>query len=332
MWDFLKKAGKQILQAGVEYAQNRAFILSLLQGSEADARRRLREAIHSLDEPRYNSFQATLSGMIGQAAQHLEQVKAAGGLGAWGNSFEDRMAQGLAEYRSGDHSLSSGVVRQAQLVLTSLQLIRQEAEAFRREQQQPVPASRPAARALRTPAEPDVAEIERMLEELGATGVMPEGLMEQLGQIKDPDLMERLVGKMKAMGAEEVGSGPLLQIKDYYIEGEEPYSLLWPLAGDDLPVPFEELDRETQFHVLWGENSYRLTEGGALRNAGKLDDAEEVFRECLERADQLEVPVLKAQAYDGLMSVAERRGDRKAAERYLKLVERERQRGVSGRR
>ena len=333
MWDFLKKAGQQLLQAGVAYAQNRTFILSLLQGNEADAHRRLRQAMHTVDDAGYTAFRATLSGMIGQAAQHLQQVQASGGLGAWGNSYEDRMAQALAEIDTGDHSLSNGAIRQAQQMLTGLQTVMQYAEAYRAEKPQPQEQFAPV-RDMRGPksqeSQPDVAEIERMLEQFGETGSMPDGLMEKLAQIDDPDLMARLVEKMKAMGGEEVGSGPALNIKDYYVDGTEPYSLLWPLSPNlPLPMPFDDLDRATQFHVLWGENSRRLTEATALSSSGKLDEAEAAFRECLERADQLDVPVLKAKAYEGLMNVSQRRGDRQAAERYLKLVQREEQRQKS---
>jgi uncharacterized membrane-anchored protein len=49
-------------------------------------------------------------------------------------------------------------------------------------------------------------------------------------------------------------------------------------------------------------------------NGGQVDDAEKTFRECIERAQQLDVNELVARGYEGLMRVAQKRGDR-AAER-----------------
>jgi hypothetical protein len=51
-----------------------------------------------------------------------------------------------------------------------------------------------------------------------------------------------------------------------------------------------------------------------LLNGGQVDDAEKTFRECVERAQQLDVNELVARSYEGLMRVAQKRGDR-AAER-----------------
>jgi hypothetical protein len=174
-------------------------------------------------------------------------------------------------------------------------------------------------------AEGRAEQLEAMLDEFTETGVMPDGLLEQLGQIDDPALMDRVLARLKEAGADELSSRPTLQIADHYVHGPEPYSLWWPLAGPglSLPVPFEELDRPTQFHVLWAEFSFRLAEAGALRNSGQLDEAQAVFQECLERASQLDVGVLKEQSYEGLMTVAERRGDRDAAKRYLHLAQQE---------
>ena len=120
------------------------------------------------------------------------------------------------------------------------------------------------------------------------------------------------------------GDHPLDDIKDHYREGTRAYELLWPLPQKMIPMPFEALERATQFHVLFAECKRRLMEGGTLRNSGKLDAADAAFNECLQGADQLEVPLLKSDAYQGLTSVAERRGDRAGAKRYTQLAMRER--------
>lgn len=238
---------------------------------------------------------------------------------AWGGFIEDRMAYLNARLSTGQRD-PDWVARMQEL----------EAYAALFADVASVAADDLVARAHAAPAGPDEAErgaeqLEGLLDEFTETGVMPDGLLEQLGQIDDPALMDRLLARLKEAGADELGSRPTLEIADHYVDGTEPYSLWWPLAGPglSLPVPFEELDRPTQFHVLWAEFSFRLTEAGALRNSGQLDEAQAVFQECLERASQLDVGVLKEQAYEGLMTVAERRGDRDGAKRYLHLAQQE---------
>lgn len=181
--------------------------------------------------------------------------------------------------------------------------------------------------AIHDPLAPaDLHAIESMLDELARSGRMPDGLLDALMRVNDPAVLERLLAKLQALGGEAAGERPLDNILDYYRDGDEPYELLWPLPPNLLPMPFGALDRRTQFHVLFAECKRRLTEGGALRNCGKLDEADAAFNECLARADQLDVAILRSDAYQGLMTVAEKRGSRAAARRYLQLAERERQR------
>lgn len=58
-----------------------------------------------------------------------------------------------------------------------------------------------------------------------------------------------------------------------------------------------------------------------------LDALFKAFGEVMH--DPLEVPMLKSDAYQGLLSVAEKRGDRACAKRYLRLARRERERQCS---
>jgi hypothetical protein len=311
MLEQLLKGLGQALVDQMAQAEYRNFIGSLFQGSEQTAIARLRERVRSVDDAGFDGLLRTVRAMIAEAQQHLQQVQASGGNDAWGGSFEDRMALMMAQLKTGDYSVSHNAIQQAQLQLGGLRRVEELAQQFRAEIAVP-----PAATAA-----PAIEQVEAMLDELAQTGKMPDGLLDAI-QALDADGMERAFARLKAMGADVAGDRPLDNIRDYYVPGDGLYTLYWPLAAN-LPLPFDELDRATQFHVLFAECKRRLAEGGALRNAGRLDEADAAFRECLERADQIDVPILKSDAYQGLMTVAERRGDRAAAGRYLDLAQRE---------
>jgi tetratricopeptide (TPR) repeat protein len=368
MWgNFLKAVGQamaeQLTQAAeqqqtllaTQQAQfaHRQFVASLFVGDEASAIARLRAHVQALDDANYGVFQQTAQMMLLEAQQNLAQVQASGGDTAWGTSFEDRMALGMAQIRTGDYSSSQQMIQQAQQAVMGLSRVVQLSQQFRTEMQQPA-AARPAAAPASGPSSgrqarakkpgrqragrgsavqsttasasaEDETRINAMLDQLMATGQMPDGLMQALTNAGDPALLERVMQKLKDAGADQLGDRPLDNIADYYREGDDLYDLLWPIATS-LPMPFGELDRPTQFHVLFAECRRRHTEASAARNAGRLDEADAAFRECLERADQIDVPILKADAYEGLMTVAEKRGDREQARRYLQMAERERSR------
>jgi hypothetical protein len=58
---------------------------------------------------------------------------------------------------------------------------------------------------------------------------------------------------------------------------------------------------------------------GAL-NSGQVDMAEQIFDECLERADQIDVAELRARSYEGLMRVAQTRGDPQAERKWIQAA------------
>ena len=111
---------------------------------------------------------------------------------------------------------------------------------------------------------------------------------------------------------------PLRQISYYYREGNgSGFEVRWPLSADILlPLPFSELDRKNQFYVLFGEWQRREAEALAALSTGRLDDAEEILKECVERAEQLEVNELRARGFDGLMRVALLRGEPDRMQEY----------------
>lgn len=336
MWaDILKTVGKamadqwadnlrqqQALTAQMGYRQ---FIATLFVGDEQSAMARLRQQVQVLDEAAYAVFLQTVRAMGLEAQQHLAQVEASGGDTAWGTSFEDRMALGMAQIRTGNYSHSQQLIAQARQAVMGMQRVEQLTLQFR-EQMQAASAAPPPQAATPPPAGAEQeAQINAMIDELIETGQAPAELMAALTRVDDPAVLQRLMQRFKDLGADQLGDRPPDNIADYYRDGDGLYELLWPLAVD-LPLPFDELDRPTQFHVLFAECRRRLTEGSAARNAGDLDAADAAFRECLERADQIDVPILKSDAYQGLMTLAEKRGDRAQAQRYLQMSERERKR------
>jgi hypothetical protein len=124
----------------------------------------------------------------------------------------------------------------------------------------------------------------------------------------DPELVAEITGMLEQAGAASGPSGPL-DIEALYPGGDGPYALRWPLAGPTmLPVPFEELDRKTQFFVLVNQWSYRDLQGWSALDSGALDAAEAIFGECAERALQLDVGELEARSYEGMQAVADKRG------------------------
>jgi hypothetical protein len=136
----------------------------------------------------------------------------------------------------------------------------------------------------------------------------------------DPSLQAEARALLEQAGATSLPNPPL-DIGALYPGGDGPYAVGWPLvAPGELPLPFEQLDRKTQFFVLVNEWSYREMQGWAALNSGSVDLAEATFAECLERAVQLEVGELKARSYGGLQAVEERRGRQDEALKYSAMA------------
>jgi hypothetical protein len=175
---------------------------------------------------------------------------------------------------------------------------------------------------------------------VGAFGHQPEDLEQRLdrmlaSQQLDATLIAELMAlppdhpqfgaimtKLSAIVGDQPAS-PVLNIEEFYRPGTEPYMLLWPLAPPTLavmPMPFDALDRKTQFFVLFQEWTRRELEGNTARNGGDLAGAQAIFEECLARADQLDVDELRARSHEGLASVHEMRGDRDATRRELRAA------------
>lgn len=135
--------------------------------------------------------------------------------------------------------------------------------------------------------------------------------------------VERIMGRLSEIGADQ-GPSPVMNIEDYYQEGDQLFTLHWPLAPPTLatlPFPFEALDHKTQFYVLFQEWTRRDLEANTARNAGDLTGAREIFEECLARADQLNITELEARSYEGMASVAEKLRQIDEADRLYQAAE-----------
>lgn len=165
-------------------------------------------------------------------------------------------------------------------------------------------------------------EIQKLLEKLITSGqVGPEIVQKIQNSLEDPNAMKEIYRLIKDFAGPELEEP--LHIEDYYHEGDGSlFNQIWPLSPSiPMPMPFNELDRKTQFFVLFSEWQRRETEGMVELNSGQLDTAENTFRECLERAEQIEVTELEARSYEGLMRIAQRRNDRNAEMNYSRLAQ-----------
>ena len=162
--------------------------------------------------------------------------------------------------------------------------------------------------------------LQELIDQLVRSGTLsPEMLAQVHRAMSDPRQLDELTRVLTEMGAADMGSGPPLNIADFYRGGTEPFELRWQL-GAALPLPFGQLDHKTQFFVLFQEWTRREMEGMVALNGGRLAEAKRVFEECLLRARQIEVGELLARSYEGLGRVAEKEGLRTSARDYARMA------------
>jgi hypothetical protein len=168
-------------------------------------------------------------------------------------------------------------------------------------------------------------KIKQLLEKLMESGDVGAEIASRIeASLGDPEALDAIYKELQDFAGPEIEEP--LQIEDYYSEKDgQRFQLLWPLSPNlPLPIPFSDLDRKTQFFVLFGEWQRRETEGMVALNNGQLEVAEATFRECLERAEQIGVMELRARSYEGLMRVAQKSNDRDAEIRFSHEAEKAR--------
>jgi hypothetical protein len=169
-----------------------------------------------------------------------------------------------------------------------------------------------------------MSDLEQLIEQLVRSGKVPPDLMRMLtDSLNDPEKLTQVLAKLRAV------VGPVaedaLNIEDFYDEGDgRKFTLLWPLSRENplvaRDIPFDTLDRKTQFFTLFAEWQRRETDGLSAMS-GDLGGAEAIFLECLERAEQLGVGELQARTYENLARVCERRGDPQGVRTWLNRAE-----------
>jgi len=168
-----------------------------------------------------------------------------------------------------------------------------------------------------------MSDLERRLDAMLASDELDPGLINELMSLP-PDYpgLDGILAKLNdAVGNEPVS--PMMNIEDFYRPGMRPYSLHWPLAPSTqafLSMPFEALDRKTQFYVLFQEWTRRDLEAHTASNGGDLRGARAIFEECLARADDLDVAELRARSHEGLADVYTKLDDRDGARRELQAA------------
>jgi hypothetical protein len=173
-------------------------------------------------------------------------------------------------------------------------------------------------------------DVRRLLEQLIQSGKLPPDLAEALREaLNDPSalpaIMEKLTGFMGTAASDS------LDMADYYHEGDgRKFEQRWPPAqGNPLigsGLTLDAFDRKTQFSILFAEWSRREADGLDALNRGDLGGAEQVFQECLERADQIQVAELRARTCEDMARVAERRGDQSGVLHWTDEAEKARSR------
>jgi hypothetical protein len=172
---------------------------------------------------------------------------------------------------------------------------------------------------------PSDGRIDELLDRITRGAASAENVEELKQLALDPQYSDYVTQRMRELGLDQMGSPPLEPIERYYVDKPGKLELKWPLqTPTSLPVPFDALDRKTQFYVLFTEWTRCELEAMTLLDQGDPDAAARMFEECLQRAAQIEVVELIARSYEGSMRVAEKRGDRHVARELAQQAERAR--------
>jgi hypothetical protein len=175
------------------------------------------------------------------------------------------------------------------------------------------------AAALKPETTASAVNTEIMIQKLISQGKIDAELIGELEKImNDPLKMDKVIKQLKALGADEAGGNAILNIADFYRDAPGCYELKWALKTSIGKIDFTKLDRKTQFFVLFQDWQHCEMEGMLALNKGDNDQAESIFQECLQRAEQIDVRELQARSYEGLMKVAQKRGDRLSEKLWLK--------------
>jgi hypothetical protein len=283
------------------------------------------EHVFHLSPPAYEQFVQHVATMVDNCAEAIRLHEASEN-NAWGGFMEDRIAYQMARLRTGQRD--PAFMRQLQNLHNEkacaewVHAASQRVWAERMKQKvTPMKPEPPAPPPASTPRH-DSAAIKQAMREFTRTGQYPGGLDKLKADVTELTLNgdgDEVMAILEAAGGSEGGDAQL-NIREHYKPGDgRLYTLRWPIEFP-LPLPFEQLDRPTQFSVLWGEFSRRLLEGSHAVLEGQPAQAQTIYLECLERARQLDVPELIARSHEGLARAAAKANQRSEERKQLKLA------------
>jgi hypothetical protein len=113
--------------------------------------------------------------------------------------------------------------------------------------------------------------------------------------------------------AQSLGVRPPPDPGALYREGPGTFELVLPLPSELASLPWGSLSRRNRFGALVAAWALREADGITLLKGGQLDQASEVFQECLIRAQYVNTPELVARSYEDLAELATMSGDENAA-------------------
>lgn len=111
-----------------------------------------------------------------------------------------------------------------------------------------------------------------------------------------------------------------------YRPGSGSLELMFPLPGDLASLPWSSLSARNRFFVLVAAWALRETDGIQALRTGEFVQADEIFQECLIRAEHMQVPELITRSYEDLSELAVASGDETAALQWRTAAERAKQR------
>lgn len=107
-----------------------------------------------------------------------------------------------------------------------------------------------------------------------------------------------------------------------YRDGSSILEPVFPLPENLASIPWSSLSRRNRFFVLVAAWALREADGIQLLKAGQLEQAGEVFQECLIRAEHMQTPELIVRSYENLGELAVTSGDEAAARKWHAEAER----------
>jgi len=348
MWDFLKRAGQAVVDAGAMCIQTGQLVQRLFSLPQEQALKELQSHVAALDDAQFRAFLNSLATIAATERQHATNALNQRQTGpSWGSTFEDQLAQGIAEFqggRSGPSAEASAFADAAAQRAAACEVVAQLAQQFRAARTAPptfvttppppLPSGQSASAAPERSSQWSsgfssgfslgrrgavvLAEARALLAELKQRGKFDPKFAEVIAELQNhPAEFEAFSSELGAAN-EAAGADEPLDAAQHYRPGLALSNAPWPISPTlPLPVPFAQLGPEIQFHVLFAECIRRLFEGDVALNNGTLEEARATFLECVDRGEFLQVAELAARGHDGCMRVAQRRGDSTAEEESL---------------